>query len=246
MSENNMNVVPIDINGRIQQKNLKVTKSNVLINSRYDLTLTEFRLLKSCIAKINSTEAIAPAKIKVYASEYQKTFDCANPYAELKEASDRLFEREISYYDEAIGKRVRVRWVQSVEYQDGEGSIALEFTNMVKTHLIDLSHNFTSYQLRHISKFKSKYSIRFYELLYQYKKIGKRSFEVSELRNLFELKTKYSTFSDFRKFVLNRAIAEINKHSDLVIESKLIKKGRTITSIKFSIQSKPQKELDLN
>jgi len=234
-----------DLISERQQANLKVTKSNSLINAHYDLNTTEMRVLRSSIAKINSIEAEAPSKIKLFASEYGETYDCVNPYKELKEAADKLFESEMSYFDASRGRQHRARWVQHIVYQDGEGSVTLEFSTVVKEHLSDLSRNFTSYHLRHIGALKSKYSIRFYELLYQYKKIGKRSFAVEEIRKLFKLENKYPLFSDFRKFVLVKSIAEINKFSDLMVEYSLIKSGSSVIEIEFAIMSKPQKELDI-
>ena len=240
----------VDINNsldaRISQSNLKVTKSNALVNSRHSLTTTELRVIKSCIAKIHSMGDTKPGLITIYASEYQESFDCVNPYDDLKDATGRLFEREINYWDQDNNTYTRTRWVQSVQYDNGSGCVTLEFADKIKPQLYSLSKNFTTYHLRHIAKFKSKYSIRFYELLSQYKKLGKRTFEVEDLRQMFMLEKKYPRFADFKKYVLSPAVREINKYSDLMIsDPQNIKKGRTIVKIKFDISSKPQKELDV-
>ena len=40
----------------------------------------------------------------------------------------------------------------------------------------------------------------------------------------------------FRKFVIERAIEEINKYTDIFVSVEYIKKGRSIDSIKFIIK----------
>ena len=48
--------------------------------------------------------------------------------------------------------------------------------------MLDLQSQYKAYQLGNLIQLKSKYSVRLYELLKQYEKIGKRYFEVKELR----------------------------------------------------------------
>lgn len=49
-------------------------------------------------------------------------------------------------------------------------------------YLLQLKERFTRYELKNILYFKNKYSIRIYELLKQYEKIGKREINIKELR----------------------------------------------------------------
>ncbi|MFC0324062.1 replication initiation protein, partial [Gallibacterium melopsittaci] len=90
----------------------------------------------------------------------------------------------------------------------------------------------------HIGAFSSTHTIRLYELLAQYKSVGTRDIELDKLKDWLQVSDKYSVFYDFKKRVLTTAIDEINKKSDLLVEYHLIKRGRKIVALKFTIQTK--------
>jgi len=234
-----------EIQDRVQQQNLKVTKSNVLINSVQNLSLTEHRLVRSSIAKINSLDDEMPKSTTISASEYKEVFGCENPYDEMRKGVDSLFEREVTYFDPKTETLERIRWVQKARYSNGTGSVTLYWSDDIKPHLVNMSGNFTSYHLKNIAYFKSKYSIQFYELLKQYRAIGERTMSVIQLKRLLAVEDKYPMFADFRKFVIEKSVGEINKHSDLNVEFEFLKQGRTISRIKFNINIKPQIEFDV-
>ena len=90
-------------------------------------------------------------------------------------------------------------------------------------------------------KFKSKYSIRLYELIksihYDELKEYSRIYSISELKRLLNA-DNYKTFQHFKDRALNVAIDEINKTSDKLISYEVIKSGRTISDIKLIIKTK--------
>jgi plasmid replication initiation protein len=51
---------------------------------------------------------------------------------------------------------------------------------------------------------------------------------------------EYSTMSNFKSNVLDRAVGEINKHTNITVDYDQFKKGRVITDIQFRIKSKPK------
>jgi plasmid replication initiation protein len=55
------------------------------------------------------------------------------------------------------------------------------------------------------------YAIRIYELLVQYRQIGKREISVDSLRTMLELGKKYPLFADFKKRVIDTAVDQINE-----------------------------------
>lgn len=141
----------------------------------------------------------------------------------LKEAEDTLFNRRFSFID-SDGKMVKSRWVQQVKYFDG----AVDF--------------FTQYLLSNTVKFKSVYSVRLYELLVQWKNSDLRKmpmFEVDKLRGQLGIDTnQYQMIADFKKRVLDKAISEINEHSDLVVSYEQVKEGCVISGFRFKIRVK--------
>lgn len=101
----------------------------------------------------------------------------------------------------------------------------------------ELKEQFTQYSLKEFLNLKSKHSKRLYQLLKQYESIGKRSFEVKQLKNYLECDTdSYARMYNFEKRVLNKAKEEINENTSLNVDYEKIKSGRAIKSLDFSIE----------
>ncbi|KPB82068.1 Uncharacterized protein AC505_0385 [Pseudomonas syringae pv. maculicola] len=77
----------------------------------------------------------------------------------------------------------------------------------------------------------------------QYKKFGQRDFELTRLRELLQLESKYPNVKDFRTYVLDRCISEINQHTDLNLTLEAQRKGRTVTGFRFFIEQSAQMPL---
>ncbi len=125
-------------------------------------------------------------------------------------------------------------------YVDSNGLIVLYLSNEVISLISRLSEQFTKYHIEQVSDFRSKYSIRLYELLIKWLNVAKtEKYSVNDLRSKLGLDaTEYSTMSNFKSNVLDRAVSEINKHTDITVDYDQFKKGRVITDIQFRIKSK--------
>ena len=115
--------------------------------------------------------------------------------------------------------------------------------------LLNLKKNFTSYELVYTLRFKSKYSIRLYELIksIHYKDLEQyeRIFQLDELRRLMGAET-YTTYQTFKTRALNIAVEEINRYSDTKVEYSPLKKGKSVCAIKLIINAKdPLEALEL-
>ena len=54
---------------------------------------------------------------------------------------------------------------------------------------------------------------------------------------------EYTRFYDFKRFILERSMKDLKKHSDLFFEYSLNKRGRNIHSVTFTIKKQKQKRL---
>jgi len=234
---------------------LVVTKSNDLIRASYKLTVNEQRLILACIAQLDSRLPIPRTKerdikpIRVTVSEFADTYhisDRSTAYTALKEATDRLYERDIKTYDEN-GKRFgRFRWVQAVEYHQGQGYVELTFTQRVAPYITLLHRQFTSYMLKQISQVSSIYAIRIFELLMQFKTTGVVVIALEEFRLLLELEDKYDRFTNLKARVLDPAIRELTAKANLDIAVDLIRRNRKVVSLRFTFSENPQGVLGLD
>lgn len=91
------------------------------------------------------------------------------------------------------------------------------------------------------AKFQSMYGLALYENCNRYQAIGMTPwFELEKFKKLLGVSLiKYKKFTDFRKNVLDKAIAEVNKYSTLEISPQVRKQNRQVVSIQFLI-NKPK------
>jgi plasmid replication initiation protein len=88
----------------------------------------------------------------------------------------------------------------------------------------------------------SRYGIRLYELLIQWRSTGERELELDWLRAAWELETKYKAIKDFKKYVIEPALADVNGHSDLWVKWGQRKTGRRVTHLQFQFGPKEGKK----
>lgn len=225
--------------------NKLVVKDNALIDASFNLSLIEQRImLLAIVGARESSNLTSDTPIEVLVSDYVHQFkvDGNNAYGLLREAAKILKRREFSYLDRYKGQEAltTANWVNKVTYVDSSGLIVLYLSNEVISLISRLSEQFTKYHIEQVSDFKSKYSIRLYELLIKWLNVAKtEKYSINDLRSKLGLDaTEYSTMSNFKSNVLDRAVSEINKHTNITVDYDQFKKGRVITDIQFRIKSK--------
>nr|WP_015647649.1 replication initiation protein [Pseudomonas sp. GLE121]AGL12839.1 replication protein [Pseudomonas sp. GLE121] len=225
----------------------KVTQSNKLIEASHTLTLNEKRLVLCAASLIDSRKPLPKdGYLTIRADTFADVFglDVKHAYAALDDAATKLFNRDIRRY--AKGKIVeRMRWVFHVKYKEGQGCVELGFSPTILPHLTMLNKEFTSYQLKQIGSLSSFYSVRLYELMSQFLKIGERECTLDQLRQMLDLGEKYQDVKDMRKRVLNPALKELNTRTDLIVVAEPRRKGRKIVGFSFTITKNDQMALQL-
>lgn len=93
------------------------------------------------------------------------------------------------------------------------------------------------------SRFKSIYGLVLYENCARYQGMPfTKWFDISLFKKLMGVpESNYAQFSDFKKRVLDKAIDEVNTHSDLMITPEYEHVGRTVKKVRFLIKERPKK-----
>jgi plasmid replication initiation protein len=228
---------------------LTVTKSNDLIRASYSLTVTEQRVILACIAQLDPRKPIPKTRegdirpIRVTVSEFAEMYQISErstAYTALKEATDRLYERDIKTYDDRGQRHGRFRWVQAVTYHTGEGYVELTFTQRVAPYISMLHKQFTSYMLRQVSRLNSVYAIRLFELCMQFKSTGTLALSLEEFKLLLELEGRYDRFANLKARVIEPAVQELAVKANLLVEWVAIRRNRKVVSLRFVFQDNPQ------
>lgn len=214
-----------------------VTKSNILIETKYKLTTSEQKVLLTLASMIQKEDS----EFKSYTlsiSDFSNLLgvSCNNKYTELKKITAGLMSKNLEIDSE--DKFIQTPWLSHVIYHKKKGLIEMRFASDLKPFFLELKKNFTSYRLANIAKLKRSHSIRMYELLKQYQKIGKRIFDYFAL--LEHLGVENSTYVDhfgsFKARVLKPIQKELEQKTDIKFEFEEIKVARKVVSLQFTIQ----------
>lgn len=217
-----------------------VVKSNQVIEASYQLSSTEQRIVLAAISKINRAEDITDDVIyRVTVTDLQNLgIHEKTAYRDLKDGVNRLYDRSINLMinDESL----KMRWIQSIRFLESKSVVGIRFSKEILPFISNLSREFTKYALSDISGMSSAYAIRIYELLSQYRSIGKREISIESLRKMLELEKRYPLFADLKRWVIDTAVNQINEHSPLQVTYEQIKTGRKVTHIQFTFKEKIQ------
>lgn len=225
---------------------LIVSKHNQLIHASYSLSISEQRILLLCLAKLDSRVKVSENQdflISVDDLAKEIGVEKDNAYRDLRVAVNRLWEREIKL--DADNPDSTMRWLYKKAFFKSNGTVVLNFSPPIIPFISELKERFTSYKLKDVAKFQCVYSLRIYELLMQYKNNNELVLEISHLRNLLELNTKYERTTEVRRQVIQPAVNDINKHSNLNVTFSAIKAGRGITHFLFNYDS-PSKDPEIS
>lgn len=226
----------------MEKNSALVVQSNKLVESRYTLTVGEQRLVFAVASMIHPDDIdFFPYEIKIPDLAALLNIDVKNAYRDADKITDQLMSRFVVINEE--DGPLKVGWVSSCKYNNKKGSISFRFDPSLKPYLIQLKRDFTKSKLTILTQFQSIYSIRIYQLLKQYKKIGYREFSVDELKEILGIdKNKYKQFKQFRQWVLNQAKKEFEMKDkngfnkcDLTFKLETIREDRKIDRIKFII-----------
>lgn len=225
-----------------------IVKDNALIQASYTLDTVEQRLILLAIAEARETgHGISEnSLLEVHVSSYINTFNVEKhtAYTVLREASKSLFDRYVTYHDinPKTGKdrSFHCRWVDKIGYERQSGIVFLRFTQDIVPLITRLEENFTKYELQQVSKLTSSYAIRLYELLIQWRSSGKTPiFDLYSFRQQLGVEEKqYKTMSNFKAYVLDFALKQVNELTDITVQYSQHKKGRSICGFSFAFKQK--------
>lgn len=220
---------------------IEVRQDNAITTARYDYSACQLDILFYLLSKLRKDDEVNKSYF-IYVSEIESMTGRKWNYQQLREATadlgSRMFEIETD-------KVYRQLWIfQKVDYVKGKGCLEIALSAYIRHYLFDLKNNFTSYQLHSVLKLTSKYAKRIYTICSRWKDLGEsKNFDIDELKYSLKIKDphgkepeQFKQISQFKQFVLDIAVKQINEHTELKIEYVIEKEGRSFKNIKFRIQ----------
>ena len=218
-----------------ERKQLIVKSNQVIQKSRYHLTIQQQKLILYLISKIRPDDT----EFKEYIFDLKDICKILNinidgtNYIRLKESLQKI--ADTSFWLEIDGVERLYRWIDDVVLYKKEPKVKIKLDEDLKPFLLQLKESFTYYQLENVLCFDSKYSFRLYELFKSYEFKTDFIISVDDLKKYLMADNKYDRFTLFKTNVLNKAIEEINKYTDLKVSYELIRNNRVITDIRFEL-----------
>lgn len=214
-----------------------IVKSNDLIEASYRLNLNEQRLILFMMSKIKK-EDVEFRTCRISVKEFAETYNLnlKNTYREIKQTTKTLTEKSMTIKDKNNQLNyIHISWLASASYIDG--ILELEFSDKLSPYLLELRDNFSKYMLGEFVTFTGVYTIRLYQMFKQYLNIGYRYYTLEEFRRILQLEKKYPKYSNLKIKVINSALDEINKSSNLRVELEEKKEGKRVIGVGFTITS---------
>ena len=234
---------------------LTVTKSNELIeNFIFNATEMELQILNYAVSKLNPRWDNNGIVIRLNIPELVKTFktNSKRAYEHYRNALKRLMRREYSYFDDNNKRHDENLVIRTTRHVIDKSWLEFKFNEYISKRLSELTTFFTSYNIRQIAMFKSRYAFILYDffimkLNHSVENCYAQKISVGLFKKNLDISKKYARFNQLREYVLEVARTNINKHSDINLDYQVIKTGRTPTHIKFTAKYKKKaqpKELE--
>ena len=231
-------------------KNSIVTQSNDLIKSTQSFTLVERRLIYHILSKINPLDKNPTNIFTLRVADFGDSFPQMNKsliYNQLKEAVDKLLHQRTIQHLTDRGTTKVFNVLQEYEYKDKEGFLSIKFSDSMMPLIYNLK-TYTSIIFDNLKKLDTVYSLRMYELMlmiykknlanYNFGNKDIRVIEVDDLRFFLNCLNSYSSFKLFKIRVIEPALKEITKKTELSVTAEYLRTGRKIDRIRFHIFNK--------
>ncbi len=185
----------------------------MLVNAKYALTRNEIDLILTLLTEIKKEDkdfqdyifSLKDLEFKTSKKWHSK---------QLKDTVKGLMNKPLEI-KESPDKWEIINWFSYFKYDNG--IITCRFDNRLKPYLLGIKNRFIISDLRMILPIRSSYSKRIYLLLKEYAKIGSREFQISELQDTLKVPQSLKVYADFKRKVLLKSKADIDKFTDLKI-----------------------------
>ncbi len=232
-------------NSMIKNQSVKlVRKSNNLVEGKYRFDIWEMRVFTKMLTMILPSDEDFK-EYRIYLKDVIDDFNLSadkQSYKLLKDGAIKLMKKEIKIIrDTDEGEKEFLTHIavglDSFTSKTQGSYIDISFHPKMKPFLLQLQTQFLMYDVRNILQLQSSYSVRIYELLKQYEKIGKRTFSIDDLKETLAVMDKYPLYANFKQRIIMKAQEDLEAYTDIRFTFEEVKKGRSIHSLVFTIKS---------
>ena len=222
-----------------------IYQHNAITSGRYDYSACMLDILFMILSGLETGKR----EYLISAKEIELITGRIWNYQQLRTSTEMIGSR---MFEIETAETYKQLWLFSyVEYLKGMGTFKVKINEEALPFFFELKNNFTSMQLKSVLNCSSKYAKRLYALDCQWRSIGKKRFEILELKKMLGLINKkgeeqFERISAFKSQVLDIARKQINENTDIKFDYELTKKGRSFYWITIYIDTQKFKHLEIN
>ena len=216
-----------------------VVKANQLIRGRINWTKLEHRVVAMLVAQLKKDdESFEMQRVHISDLMDMAQISSRDIYDRAEEVCRKLLNQKVHVRTSTDdGRRVYQGYncLSTCRYVEGSGYIEAKFNDDMKPFLLQLKRQFTMYRLQNFMRLSSQHSMRMYELIKMREGLRHLCLSVEELREVLCCEHTYDRFSDFKRYVLERARTEIADTCDIYFTYKVEREGRTPVRVRLLI-----------
>lgn len=200
-------------------KNRKVVQLNKFIKGDVSaFSVNDLKIFKLIISKVDSKDSLFKDFYEITTDEIKAlNINEKHLYNETRKTLKRLANIYITF-DEGDSIREVGLIRNDFKFEKYTKKILINFNDDMGEYLINLKKNFFMYDLIDIVNFKFKHTIKFYEYI-KSQSLNVIKLKIDTIKEILDLKNKYSRYTNFRTDVLEVIIEEINECSNTLFIS---------------------------
>jgi hypothetical protein len=214
---------------------------NHLIRQPLKLTPLEVKIFLLALRCVRHDDTELPS-ITIPLTDIMPKINGGKDYEQITQACRSLLTKRIQLIPVTVTTpKKNAKWHEANILQDigidpsGTGTVTGTFSVKVKPYLVELKGNYTMGEIAKLLAMTNPNTYRLYWLVKSWDGVGHHRFQLDELRNLlFEEDDQYPTFYDFKRYVLDSALAAFHE-MDWKVSYEPVKTGKKVTAVDFVI-----------
>lgn len=215
-----------------------VRKSNVLCRGRrWSVTsVFEPRLIAIVASRVQSSDK----DLLLYEIPVQELVGSqrrgGKTYETVQQVCRDAMNRVIEIQDDGSKSFHLYHLFDRCSYDEQKHAIYIQLHPDMKPHFVALRQHYTQYRLCEYMALPSIYSQRLYEILRSWESQAAVEIAIEELREMLSVPSSMRRdFGEFRKYVLEKAHADITVHTSLRYNWLPLRKGRKVVAVRFEL-----------
>lgn len=222
-----------------------VKKHNELVRSKIDINSVQGSKILAClIACINNNDIEFKNIYRIAVKDVLPDLG-GGSYRQIKNICTELRKSGVDFeIRDPSGEPafITVSFFSRIEYR--KGIIEARFNTsdpLIANCLLNLRDNFTKYNLIDYLRLPSIYSQRLFEILKSWNKTPEVIIKIDKLHQIMNTPPSFrANFTEFRRWVLEKAYKDITEKTPFRFEWEPIKAGRSVEAIRFIFSAKRQ------